>query len=101
VSCIDRIDHGDVPELAGLMTDDHRLVVLDEPPVVGTAANTAAWKGDAAAFPDYVIYPHETVERRVWLRSAVNQPPPRCDVRSTPVPSRLRACETDPVSEAG
>jgi ketosteroid isomerase-like protein len=63
VSFIDRINHGDVPGLAGLMTDDHRLVVLDESPVVGKAANTAAWEGYAAAFPDYVVYPHEIVER--------------------------------------
>jgi ketosteroid isomerase-like protein len=63
VSFIDRINHGDVPGLAGLMTDDHRLVVLDEPPVVGITANTAAWEGYATAFPDYVIYPHEIVER--------------------------------------
>jgi ketosteroid isomerase-like protein len=44
VSFIDRINHGDVPGLAGLMTDDHRLVVHDESPVVGKAANTAAWR---------------------------------------------------------
>ena len=53
VSFIDRINHCDVPGLAALMTDDHRLVVLDEPPVAGKAANIAA----------YVIYPHEIVER--------------------------------------
>ena len=63
MSFIDRINHGDVPGLTGLMTDDHRLVVLDEPPVTGKAANAAAWEGYAAAFPDYVIYPHQIVER--------------------------------------
>jgi ketosteroid isomerase-like protein len=63
VSFIDRINHGDVPGLTDLMTDDHRLVVLDEPPVIGKAANTAAWEGYAAGFPHYVIYPHEIVER--------------------------------------
>jgi ketosteroid isomerase-like protein len=63
VSFIDRINHGDVPGLAGLMTDDHRLVVLDEPPVTGRQAGTGAWAGYAAAFPAYVIYPHEIVER--------------------------------------
>jgi ketosteroid isomerase-like protein len=63
VSFIDRINHGDVPGLADLMTDDHRLVVLDEPPVAGKAANIDAWEGYAASFPDYVIYPHEVVER--------------------------------------
>jgi ketosteroid isomerase-like protein len=63
VSFIDRVNHGDVPGLADLMTDDHRLVVLDEPAVIGRQANIAAWEGYAAAFPDYVIYPHEIVER--------------------------------------
>lgn len=62
VSFIDRINHCDVPGLADLMTDDHRLVVLDEPPVVGKAANVAAWEGYAGSFPEYVIYPHEIVE---------------------------------------
>lgn len=63
VSFIDRINHGDVPGLADLMTDDHRLVVLDEVPVVGREANRTAWQGYASAYPDYVIYPHEIVER--------------------------------------
>jgi ketosteroid isomerase-like protein len=63
VSFIDRINHCDVPGLADLMTDDHRLIVFDEPPVVGKAANIAGWEGYAGSFPDYVIYPHEIAER--------------------------------------
>jgi ketosteroid isomerase-like protein len=43
VSFIDRINHCDVPGLADLMTDDHRLVVLDEPPVVGKGSSPSCW----------------------------------------------------------
>jgi SnoaL-like domain len=57
VSFIDCINRGDRQGLADLMSDDHRLVVLDEAPVVGRAANVAAWDGYFAAFPDYVIHP--------------------------------------------
>jgi SnoaL-like domain len=42
------------------MTDDHALVVFDEPPLVGRAANVKAWRGYVERFPDYVIHPHET-----------------------------------------
>jgi ketosteroid isomerase-like protein len=63
VSFIDRINHGDVAGLAALMTEDHQLLVLDESPVTGKEQNVAAWEGYATSFPDYVIYPHEIVER--------------------------------------
>jgi ketosteroid isomerase-like protein len=53
IECINR---GDVDALAALMTDDHRLVVLDEKPVVGRDANVTAWRGYTEAFPDYVIH---------------------------------------------
>ena len=39
------------------MTDDHTLVVLDEPPLVGRNANREAWQGYFSSFPAYVIYP--------------------------------------------
>jgi hypothetical protein len=32
------------------MTDDHALVVFDEPPLVGRAANVAAWRGYVERF---------------------------------------------------
>ena len=54
IDCINRGEHGG---LADLMGDDHRLVVLDEAPVVGRAANLTAWEGYLSAFPDYVIHP--------------------------------------------
>jgi hypothetical protein len=57
VSFIDCINRGDVDALAKLMTADHRLIVLDEPPLTGRAQNVTAWKGYASAFPRYVIYP--------------------------------------------
>ncbi len=39
------------------MTDDHTLVVLDDPPLVGRGANQDAWHGYFSSFPDYVIHP--------------------------------------------
>jgi len=55
VTFIDRINKGDVDGLGRLMTDDHELRVLDEPPVVGRASNLDAWRGYTRAFPDYTI----------------------------------------------
>lgn len=63
VSFIDAINNGDVERLATLMSDDHRLQVLDESPVDGRAANLEAWRGYAEAFPRYVIYPEQVVGR--------------------------------------
>jgi ketosteroid isomerase-like protein len=57
VGFIDRINRGDLEGLVALMTDDHTLAVLDEPPLVGRDANTDAWSGYFASFPNYVIYP--------------------------------------------
>lgn len=54
---IDCINRGDLQGLAGLMRDDHRLVVFEEPPLVGRDANLEAWKGYFSSFPAYVIYP--------------------------------------------
>ncbi|WP_433203494.1 nuclear transport factor 2 family protein [Dactylosporangium sp. CS-047395] len=57
VGFIDRINRGDPAGLAELMHPDHRLVVLDEPPLVGRDANVEAWRGYFTAFPEYVIHP--------------------------------------------
>jgi ketosteroid isomerase-like protein len=57
VSFIDCINRGDLDGLCALMSDDHRLVVLDEPPLVGRDASRDAWKGYFSSFPEYVIYP--------------------------------------------
>ena len=43
------------------MSPDHRLQVLQEPPVTGREANRDAWNGYVTAFPDYVIYPDRLV----------------------------------------
>jgi hypothetical protein len=45
------------------MSPDHRLQVLQEPPVTGREANREAWNGYATAFPDYIIYPDRIVHR--------------------------------------
>ena len=52
VSFVDCVNRADVPGLGRLMTDDHRLVVLDEPPLVGRAANMAAALCRLPASPD-------------------------------------------------
>jgi len=63
VSFVDCINRADVPGLGRLMTDDHHLVVLDEPPLVGRAANMAAWDGYFRGFPLYVVYPRHLTAR--------------------------------------
>ncbi len=57
VSFLDCINRGDLAGLERLMTDDHQLVVLDEPPLVGREANVAAWDGYFTGFPLYVVHP--------------------------------------------
>ena len=57
VSFVDCINRGDLAGLGRLMTDDHQLVVLDEPPLVGRDANMAAWDGYFTGFPLYVVHP--------------------------------------------
>lgn len=57
VSFIDAVNRADLDRLAALMHVDHRLVVLDETPVVGRAANIRAWHGYISSFPRYVIHP--------------------------------------------
>ena len=44
------------------MTDDHRLQIFTENPVVGIDANKMAWRGYFESFPDYVIYPRRIAE---------------------------------------
>jgi len=57
LSFIDCINRADLDGVCVLMSEDHRLVVLDEPPLVGRDANRDAWKGYFSSFPEYVIYP--------------------------------------------
>lgn len=54
---IDRINRGDVEGLVEMMSEDHRLEVFDEKPIVGRDANKSAWRGYMTAYPRYVIYP--------------------------------------------
>jgi len=63
IGFIDAINFSDVDRLVALMSPDHRLQVLNEPPLDGREANRAAWHGYVTAFPDYVIYPDRFVHR--------------------------------------
>ena len=63
VSVVDCINRGDLAGLGRLMTEDHQLVVLDEPPLVGREANLAAWAGYFSGFPLYVVYPRHLAAR--------------------------------------
>lgn len=69
ISFIDAINRGDVDRLVALMSPDHRLQVLHEPPLAGREANRAAWHGYATAFPDYVIYPDRFVHRGPYFHA--------------------------------
>lgn len=61
ISFIDCINRTDLVKLAELIHQDHRLVMADEPPIVGRDANIEAWRGYFGAFPEYVIYPRVLV----------------------------------------
>jgi hypothetical protein len=63
VSFIDCINRGDVEGLGELMSDRHRLVVVDEAPVVGRDHSREAWQGYIAAYPAYVIHPRAFATR--------------------------------------
>ena len=63
IGFIDAINFSDVDRLVALMSPDHRLQVLNEPPLDGREANRVAWHGYVTAFPDYVIYPDRFVHR--------------------------------------
>ena len=58
ISFVDAINRCDLAALGALMTEDHVLVVFDEPALSGRAANVDAWQGYMAAYPSYVIHPH-------------------------------------------
>ena len=58
IGFIDRVNRGDPEGLVAMMTDDHELRILDEPPVVGREANRKAWRAYMTSFPRYAILPH-------------------------------------------
>lgn len=66
VGFVDHINRTDLDGLSGLMTDDHSLLIFDEPPLVGREANVEAWRGYFSNFPEYVIHP-----RRIAVRAGV------------------------------
>jgi ketosteroid isomerase-like protein len=53
---MDTINHGDAERLLSLMTDDHVMRVLDEPPVSGKDRLRDAWRGYFGAFLRYRVY---------------------------------------------
>lgn len=57
------INDGDLDQLTALMTDDHRLCVLTEPPLVGRDANRTAWSGYLNSFPVYRIHLQQVAAR--------------------------------------
>ena len=63
VGFLDAINRGDIDRLCSLMTDEHRLQVLDAAPVAGREAYRDAWIGYATAYPNYVVYPSLIVDR--------------------------------------
>ena len=58
ISFIDAINRRDLASLDALMTEDHALVVFDEPPLEGRAANMDAWDGYLTSYPNYIIHPY-------------------------------------------
>ncbi len=66
IGFVDCINRGDLDRLVAMMSEDHRLEVFDEEPVIGRQANAAAWRRYIDAFPEYVIYP-----RRIAADDAV------------------------------
>jgi ketosteroid isomerase-like protein len=55
IGFVDRINRGDIGGLVEMMSEDHRLEVFDEKPVVGRDANKSAWRGYMTAYPRGVI----------------------------------------------
>ncbi|HET6865883.1 MAG TPA: nuclear transport factor 2 family protein [Solirubrobacteraceae bacterium] len=62
ISLIDCINRCDLATLSDLLSNDHRLEVFDEEPVIGKHANTVAWNGYFEMFPAYVIHPRQIAE---------------------------------------
>ena len=59
---IDHINRRDPAGLRQLMSDDHRLEVFDDDPLIGEEANASAWRGYFDGFPRYRIHPHRVAE---------------------------------------
>lgn len=62
ISFIDAINRRDLDALTNLMSDDHSLEVITEPPLKGRDENEEAWDGYFNSFPNYVIYPRRVCE---------------------------------------
>ena len=63
LSFVDAINQQDLDRLTALMSEDHRLCIFDEPPVIGREQNRQAWNGYFTSFADYVIYPSQITEQ--------------------------------------
>lgn len=62
LSFVDAVNRNDLGRLGALMTSDHTMTLLDEPPVVGQAPCLAGWEGYLTGWPAYVITPRRMVE---------------------------------------
>jgi hypothetical protein len=60
---VDAVNRREIEDLRVLMSDNHRLEVFDEPPLVGRAANVDAWRDYFDAFPRYVVHPERMAEQ--------------------------------------
>ena len=63
ISFIDAINRRDLDALCDLMSEDHSLEVITEPPLTGRDDNEEAWDGYFSSFPNYVIYPRRICEQ--------------------------------------
>ena len=56
IAFMDAISSADVDRMLELMTDDHVMRIVDEPPVNRSDALRSAWRGYFQAFPRYRVY---------------------------------------------
>ena len=56
IAFMDAISSADVDRMLELMTDDHVMRIVDEPPVNGIDTLRSAWRGYFQAFPRYRVY---------------------------------------------
>lgn len=62
LSLVDCINRGDLDGLLALVSEDHVLKVLDEPPIAGKERARDGWRGYFSAFLHHVVYPRRMAE---------------------------------------
>jgi ketosteroid isomerase-like protein len=58
---VECINNQDLDGLIDLMTDDHKMLILDESPECGREVMREAWAGYFSAFQEYKIFIHKAV----------------------------------------